>query len=95
MILCLNLALSGGLGWMTWHCWRLIRGTKRWNKALEGWIKHLSIHLPFFTLRTHRNRLYLVKIGQNYQAGQKLIKIGTFLLSLMQRGKESHGKRNR
>jgi Mlc titration factor MtfA (ptsG expression regulator) len=91
-ILLIQLLLSGVLGWLTWHCWRWRRGAKRATHALSNWTRYLSIHLPLFTLKTHRQRLYLIKMGQTYKAGQKLVNLASFLLSL--RKKLSHGKRD-
>lgn len=80
---------------MTWHSWRCHRSIRRASHTLEGWIKVLSIRIPLFTLKTHRQALYFLKAAQDYNKAQRLVKIGTLLLSLGQGWKQRHGKRGR
>ncbi|MFN3361128.1 MAG: hypothetical protein ACK421_06880 [Pseudanabaenaceae cyanobacterium] len=95
MVILLNLALSGVLGWLTWHCWRWYGGTRRASRTLDRWHRQLSIHFPLFTLKQQRNRLYLYQWQQTYRQAERLYKWGTFLLSLKRRWQGRHGKRRR
>ncbi|MCS6958477.1 MAG: hypothetical protein RMK91_00295 [Pseudanabaenaceae cyanobacterium SKYGB_i_bin29] len=94
-VLLLNLALSGVLVWLTWHCWRWYRGTKRATRALDRWHQYLAVRFPLFTLKQHRNRLYLLQWQQTYRRAQLFYQWGTFLLSWKKRWQKTHDKRHR